>query len=114
MGDKSAAVYSYLLNHYPQKDVTMADEPAIVITCYDSGQNFIGAIRFYPKDRVQSSTVTSDKKFNFLMSYDIDRFQDIYASIRNEKPVNVLYGWDDSTLFITSGQIQAGKGQPGQ
>lgn len=111
MGDKSVTVYSYLLNHYPQKDVT-TDETAIGISCYDSGQKFIGAIRFYPKDRVLSSTVTSD--FNFLMNYDIDRFQDIYASIRNEKPINVLYVWDDSTLLIISGQIQAGKGQPGQ
>jgi hypothetical protein len=93
MGDKIVTVYWYLLNHYPQTDVPMAGEPAIRINCYDSGQNFIGEIRFYSKDSVQSSTVTSDGKFNFLMNYDIDKFQDIYTSIRNEKPVNVFTGF---------------------
>lgn len=103
---KSINISKYNLTH----DILGEDNVVNIITCYSDEGFKVGDLVFYQKGQVPASkmfpNISIKPYYYFLLNVEIDRFQDIIATLRYEKPLTISLHWETNNV-ITHGAISA-------
>jgi hypothetical protein len=95
-GSKDIKIEEYVLMHSLNKAGSINS-----IACFNKGIN-IGNIDFYRKGEAPVSKIilNNEKRFQFHLCCEIDRFQDIISTLRYEKPLDIFLGWDSNNDVV--------------
>ena len=97
-GNKTITIDRYDITHY-----VCGNDKICHIGCYSLGYP-VGLICFYPIGQVTKSIMNQDQ---FVLGFEIGRYQEIIETFRYEKLVYVKLYWDNNKC-ITLGLITTG------